>query len=36
MSNIRLTDRGWLCLSVTVVLAVISLMSIAGAIEGGM
>lgn len=35
MSNIRLTDRGWRCLSVTAVLAVIALMSIAGAIEGG-
>lgn len=36
MSNIRLTNRGWLCLSITVVLAVIALMGIAGAIEGGM
>ena len=36
MSNVKLTDRGWLCLSITVVLAVIALMGIAGAIEGGM
>jgi hypothetical protein len=36
MNKTKLTELGWLCLSITVVLAVIALMSIAGAIEGGM
>jgi len=35
MSKMKLTELGWLCLSITAVLAVIALMSIAGAIEGG-
>lgn len=36
MNNAKLTELGWLCLSIAVVLAVIALMGIAGAIEGGM
>ena len=34
MSDIRLTNRGWRCLSVAVVLAILILMGFAGSIEG--
>ena len=34
MSSVRLTDRGWRCLSIAVVLAILILMGVAGSIEG--